>query len=209
MTQNIILQQQLENAAYDCKTALNKAQEALYKLCKLADYPTPSTLTEITASNLVAFVAQRIEAVKNTPLYTQAQRDKIIADWVEWRFKAMPYVTAIEKFTNDWREVAPKLDGGSIVTADITKSLTPRYTVQVPLQAHTHLQLINSVREALNSLREWEKEQDTKKIPLQKLLGIKEDDLLQSWASGSIIIDHSQDDEGAKVWREALNANIL
>lgn len=209
MTQNIILQQQLENAAYNCKTALNKAQEALYKLCKLADYPTPSTLTEITASNLVAFVAQRIEAVKNTPLYTQAQRDKIIADWVEWRFKAMPYVTAIEKFTNEWQDVSPYLDGGNIITADITQSLAPRFTVEVPLQAYTHIALIHNVKQAISELRDWEREQDTKKIPLKELLNLTEDGLLQSWANGGIKVNHRFDDEGVRVWREAINATTL
>ncbi len=209
MIQKIVLQQELKAAVYECRAALHKAQAALKELLKLADYPTPSRLEDVTAANLVAFVQQRINAVKATPIYTQAQRDKYIDEWVEWRVKAMPHVAAVERFCNEWREVAPVLDGGTIVAADITEALTPRYTVQVPLQAHTHLQLINSVREAINSLRAWEKEQDTKKIPLQKLLGIKEDDLLQSWCSGSIKIDHSQDDEGAKVWREALNAIIL
>ena len=121
----------------------------------------------------------------------------------------MPLVAAVERFVNDWREVAPGLDGGSIVTADITETLTPLYTVQVPLQAYTHLQLINNVKEAINSLRAWEKEQDIKKIPLKELLSFKEDGLLQSWCNGSIKIDHRQDDEGAKVWREALNAAIF
>ncbi len=209
MIQEIVLQQELEAAVYECRTALDKAQEALQSLTKLADYPTPSRLEDVTAADLVAFVSQREQAVKNTPIYTQAQRDKIIGEWIEWRVKAMPHVAAVERFCNEWQEVAPKLDGGTIVTADITEALTPRYTVQVPLQAHTHLQLINSVREAINSLREWEKEQDTKKIPLQKLLSFKEDVLFQSWCSGSIKIDHSQDDEGAKVWREAIDANIF
>lgn len=205
----IVLTQDLNEATYQCRHALNQAQAALKELLKLADYPKSRTLEDVTAANLVAFVQQRVNAIKATPIYTHEQQKKYIDEWVEWRVKAMPHVAAVERFCNEWQEVAPKLDGGTIVTADITEALTPRYTVQVPLQAHTHLQLINSVRENLNSLREWEKEQDTKKIPLQKLLGIKEDDLLQSWASGSIIIDHSQDDEGAKVWREALNANIL
>lgn len=209
MIQKIVLQQELKAAVYECRAALNKAQEALKELLKLADYPTPSRIEDITAANLVAFVQQRVEAVKNTPLYTQAQRDKYIDEWVEWRVKAMPHVAAVERFCNEWQEVAPRLDGGTITTADITESLTPRYTVQVPLQAHTHLQLINSVREAINSLRAWEKEQDTKKIPLQKLLNIKEDDLFQSWCNSSIMIDHTQDNAGAKLWREAINANML
>jgi hypothetical protein len=209
MIQKIVLQQELKAAVYECRAALYKAQEALQSLTKLADYPTPSGLEDVTVANLVAFVQQRVVAVKNTPLYTQAQREIYIDEWVEWRVKAMPHVVAVERFVSDWREVAPKLDGGSIVTDDITESLTPRYTVQVPLQAHTHLQLINSVREAINSLREWEKQQDTKKIPLQNLLNIKEDDLLQSWCNGSIMIDHTQDNAGAKLWREAINANML
>lgn len=205
----IVLTQDLNEATYQCRHALNQAKAALKELLKLADYPKPRTLEDVTAANLVTFVQQRVNAIKATPIYTHEQQKKYIDEWVEWRFKAMPLVAAVERFVNDWREVAPGLDGGSIVTADITEALTPRYTVQVPLQAHTHLQLINSVREAINSLRAWENEQDTKKIPLQKLLSFKEDVLFQSWCSGSIKIDHSQDDEGAKVWREAIDANIF
>ena len=148
----IVLTQDLSEATYQCRHALNKAQEALKELLKLADYPTPSRIEDITTANLVAFVQQRVNAVKATPIYTQAHREIYIDEWVEWRVKAMPHVVAVERFVSDWREVAPKLDGGSIVTDDITESLTPRYTVQVPLQAHTHLQLINSVREAINRL---------------------------------------------------------
>lgn len=205
----IVLTQELNDATYQCRRALNHAQAALKELLKLADYPTPSRLEDVTAANLVAFVQQRVNAVKATPIYTQAQRDNAIDDWVEWRVKAMPHVVAVERFCNEWQEVSPKLDGDTIVSADITEALTPRYTVQVPLQAHTHLQLINSVREAINSLRAWEKEQDTKKIPLKELLNLTEDGLLQSWANGGIKVNHRFDDEGVRVWREAINATTL
>lgn len=209
MKQTVILQQELQQAAYNCRAALNNAQTALKKLSKLADYPTPTAIEDVTAKNLVTFVEQRVNAVKATPIYTKEQQDKIISDWIEWRVKAMPHVAAIEAFYNEWQGVSPALDGSTIVTADITEALTPRYTVEVPLQAYTHVQLINSVKESINELRSWEKEQDTKKIPLKELLSLQIDVLLQSWASGNIKVNHRYDDEGASLWREAINAATL
>ena len=70
MENTIILQRELEEAAYQCRRSLRKAQEALYQLNALSDYPTPSTLADVTTSNLLAFVEQRIKAVEATDLYT-------------------------------------------------------------------------------------------------------------------------------------------
>lgn len=209
MAQKIILQQELKEAVYSCRTALQKAQEALKSLNKLADCPTPTTLADVTTGNLVAFVEQRVNAVRATPIYTQAQKGKYIDEWIAWRVKAMPHVVAVERFVKEWQAVEPRLDGGVIITADLTESLTPLYTVEVPNDAYRHISLIADARKAIDNLRDFEKLMDCKKLPLQKLFQLKDDTLLQSWCSGSIKVDHSQDDEGAKVWREAINAHIF
>lgn len=211
MLKEIVLERDLQEAVTNCQAALNKAQAALYELHKLSDYPTPSTLADVTASGLMAFVAQRIEAVRGTTLYTEQQREKIIDEWVAWKVKAMPHVAAVESFVSDWQVVSPVLDTAtmSILTSDPTEALTPLYTVAAPLQAHTHWQLINNVREDINSLREWEKEQDTYKLPIAKLLQKSEEDIITSWVKGSIKVDHRHDDEGVKAWREAVEAATL
>lgn len=208
----IVLHQELEEAAYKCRTALNKANEAIRELHHLADYPTPSTLANVTASNLLAFVEQRVKAVEATPIYTAAQREKAISDWTEWRFKAMPFVIAVENFVTDWQEVSPVLDTATmeILTSDITEALTPRFTVEIPLPAHRHLQLINNVRHAYYELREWEQEQDINKVELKKLLSLTESDLFQSWASGAIKVNHDFDDDPSlRAWRQAQTNAIF
>lgn len=207
----IVLSQELDDAVYNCRKALQKANEALSELHHLADYPTPSTLKDVTSGNLCAFVEQRIKAVMATPIYTAAQRDKAVNDWQEWRIKTMPLVVAIEQFVNDWQEVQPVLETAdmSILTSDITESLAPRFTVEIPIQAHHHQELINAVRVAINDLREWEHEQDIKKVPLKKLLSITEQDLFQSWANATIKIDHSQDTPRLCAWRMAQDSAIL
>ena len=211
MTNTVVLQQELQDAAFDCKTARNKAQEALKKLLSLADYPTPSTLAEVTVQRLTTFVTERINAVKKNLIYTQEQRSNIISDWIEWKTKAMPHVSAVETFVKNWPEVCPTLDTDtmSVATADIAESLTPRFTVEIPIQAHTHIALIHNVKQDINELREWEREQDTKKIPLERLLRLTENELFQSWSNGNIKVDHEKEDEFCKRWREANNANIL
>lgn len=209
MLKEIVLKQDLQEAVSNCQAALNKAQAALYELHKLSDYPTPSTLADVTASGLMAFVSQRVEAVRGTTLYTEAQRAKIIDEWVAWKVKAMPHVAAVESFVSDWQVVSPVLDTATmaIYTSDLNECLTPLYTVQVPLQAHTHLQLINNVREAINELRAWEKEQDTYKLPIAKLLQKSEEDVITSWVKGTIKVDHRYDDVAS--WREAVEAATL
>lgn len=211
MTNQIVLQKELDEAAYNCRSSLRKANEALRELHKLADYPTPNSLSDVTASNLLAFVEQRVKAVKATPIYTHEQQKKYIDEWVEWRFKAMPLVAAVERFVNDWREVAPVLDTSTmtILTSDIAESLAPRFTVEIPLQAHRHKELINAVRVAYNDLREWEHEQDCKKVPLKNLLSLTDEDINQSWASGNIKVDHSEDTPRLCAWRNAQDAAIL
>lgn len=207
----IVLSKELDDAVYKCRKALQKANEALRELHHLADYPTPSTLKDVTTSNLVAFVQQRTNAVKNTPIYTAAQRDKAVNEWQEWRIKTMPFVVAVEQFFTEWQEVSPVLDTATmeILTSDITEALTPRFTAEIPLQAHRHLTLINELRRTITELRGWEREQDCKKIPLNKLLSLNESDLFQSWANGSIKVDHTQDDARLIAWRKAQNDAIL
>lgn len=211
MTNQIVLQKELDEAAYNCRSSLRKANEALRELHKLADYPTPNSLSDVTASNLLAFVEQRVKAVKATPIYTHEQQKKYIDEWVEWRVKAMPHVAAVERFVNDWRDVSPVLDTSTmtILTSDIAESLTPRFTTEIPLAAHRHITLIDEVRRAINELREWEREQDVKKIDLKELLSFTDEDLQQSWANSSILIDHSQDTPRICAWRNAQNKAIL
>ena len=212
MENKIILHKELEDAEYKCRTALRKAQEAIRELFKLSDYPTPASLAEVTASSLVAFIKQRVNAVNNTPIYTQAQKDKAIDDWIEWRVKAMPHVIAVENFLSDWGKVNPVLDTATmtIYTNDIAESLKPRFTVDVPLQAHRHIELINGVRNAINELRDWECEQDCKKVDLKKLLSLKEEDIMRSWASGEIKVSHDFDDDARLcAWRKAHDEAIL
>ncbi len=207
----IVLHHELNEATYNCRKALNKAQEAINELHLLADYPTPTSLAEVTASNLVAFVEQRVNAIKNTPLYTAAERERLISNWHEWRIKAMPHVVAVEKFYNDWQEVSPVLDTATIaiLTSDIAEALTPRFTVEIPLQAHRHKELISAVGKAVAELREWERHQDAKKIPLPKLLSLTDEELMQLWANGNIKVDHTHDDARLIVWRQANNDAIL
>lgn len=211
MTHTIVLQKELDEAAYNCRSSLRKANEALRELHKLADYPTPNSLSDVTTSNLLAFVEQRIKAVEATPIYTAAEREKIISNWQEWRIKAMPFVVAVENFVTDWQEVSPVLDTATmtILTSEITEALTPRFTVEIPIQAHRHQELINSVANAIKDLRAWEREQDCKKIPLKKLLSLNDSDLFQSWANGSIKVDHTLDDARLIAWRKANNEAIL
>ena len=211
MTNQIVLNHELNDAVYKCRTALHKAQEALIELHKLADYPTPNSIQDVTSNNLVAFVEQRINAVNNTPIYNQSQKDKAIEDWIEWRVRVMPHVVAIENFTNEWQAVSPVLDTAdmTIITSDITESLTPLFTVEVPLQAHRHIALINGVRNAINELRSWECEQDCQKIELKKLLSLTDNDIKESWANGTIKNNHDYDDDTRIVaWRKAQNEAI-
>ena len=211
MTHTIVLSTELDEAVYNCRKALQKANEALRELHKLADYPTPSTLKDVTTSNLLAFIEQRIKAVKATPIFTAAQRDKAVNDWQEWRIKTMPFVVAVENFVTEWQDVSPVLDTATmeILTSDIAESLAPRFTVEIPLQAHRHKELINAVRVAYNDLREWEHEQDCKKVPLKNLLSLTDEDINQSWASGNIKVDHSEDTPRLCAWRNAQDAAIL
>lgn len=207
----IVLSQELDEAVYNCRKALQKANEAIRELHHLADYPTPTTLADVTTQSLIAFVSQRKEAVNNTPLYTAKERERIISDWTEWRTKAMPFVVVVENFVSEWQEVKPVLDTAtmSILTSDIAEALTPRFTVEVPIQAHRHLELIANVRKAVNELRDWEQEQDSKKIPLNELLSFTEDEIKQSWANGTVKIDHSEDTPRLCAWRKAQDAAIL
>lgn len=207
----IVLSQELDEAVYNCRKALQKANEAIRELHHLADYPTPTTLKDVTSGNLCAFVEQRIKAVEATPIYTAAERERIISNWQEWRIKAMPLVVAVEQFVNEWQEVSPVLDTATmtIYTSDITEALTPRFTAEIPLQAHRHLTLIDELRRTITELRDWEGQQDIKKIPLNKLLSLNESDLYQSWANGTIKIDHSEDTPRLCAWRKAQDAAIL
>ena len=208
MTHSIVLSRELDEAVYNCRKALQKANEAITELHHLADYPTPTTLADVTTQSLIAFVSQRQEAVNNTPLYTAKERERIISNWTEWRTKAMPLVVAVENFVSEWQEVSPVLDTATmeILTKDITEALTPRFTAEIPLQAHRHLTLIDEVRRTITELRDWEGQQDIKKIPLNKLLSLNESDLYQAWASGTIKIDHSQDTPRLCAWRKAQNS---
>lgn len=117
----------------------------------------------------------------------KAQR---LAMWRGWYCSRVTYANTVLRILNEYPQAGWQFD-------EVVKNIVPgrpidsvadeAATVPVPPQAKEHGALITIARQAVEGLREWEREHNVQKLHLEHLFQLNEKELALRWATGTIL----------------------
>lgn len=209
MEKTIIIESEQQQTDYRLRCAVREVQDSYTRLKKALRLDSLPPLEEINGQWLAEWIDERVQAVSNTfPLESAKEINK---QWMSTKRLTAKYVGAIMRNLQAWPDAQwlydERIDNYYITNVDeIVDKLCTRI---VPEEAETHLQLCAKVFQAVQELREWEQKQDVNKLPLERLAKMDDYDFAEVWATGRIKIDHEQDTEALKAWREINQQRYL
>lgn len=184
----------------DTDAALRRAEreinENYSKLATMREMPElPKDIAKINKDLIDGIFAPRLEAVRHDISLTEDERDEKVRNWSRIRATAYKYMNSVQVTLAQWPEAVWKYnaDTQSFHIDDFFDIVDTRSTFDTPSQARAHYQLIQDALAAVRRLREWEKTQDAKTMPLLALIRLTPEQLAEVWRSGDALVDHRYD----------------
>jgi spermidine synthase len=197
MPTSIILESERKRIDSQLREDLRAAQQC-YKALKdegnLGTIPQPHLCTEAWLQNIYEEGKKAVDEVK---FLTIEQRNSQKGHWGKILHRMLPHVVRIQRFIASIPQNQYFYDEelGTFYYQDITALATERATFTVPTETEEHWQKIQAIMSAINELRQWESDQDVKKIPLDNLLRYDKARFVEAWVKGEMKRDHSFDDK--------------
>ena len=189
----------------DTDAALRRAErdinENYSKLASMREMPElPKDITKIDKDFIERVFAPRLQAVWKDMTLTEDERDEKIKQWQRIKASGLKLAIAIQETLSQWPEAIWKFnpETNSFEVTDFYDIVDTRSTFDTPAEAMEHFQLIKNALAAVRRLREWEKTQDAKTMPLLALVRLTPEQLAEVWRSGDARIDHRFDHLGIR-----------
>ena len=211
MEKTIIIESEQQQTDYRLRCAVREVQDSYTRLKKALRLDSLPPIEEINGQWLADYIEAKIKSVVDTGIIPPDTKVEINKSWMSTKRLTAKYVGAIMRNLQAWPDAQwlydERIDNYYITNVDeIVDKLCTRI---VPEEAETHLQLCAKVFQAVQELREWENKQDCNKLPLERLAKMDDYDFAEMWATGRIKIDHEQDTETLKAWREINQQRYL
>ena len=197
MPKSIILESERREIDSQLRADLREAQES-YKALKeeenLGSIPQPHLCTEAWLQNIYEEGKKAVDEVK---FLTIEQRNSQKGHWGKIYHRLLPHVSRLQKFIAGIPQNQYYYDEelGTFYYLNITALATERATFNVPTETAEHWQKIQAIMSAIKELRQWEADQDVRKIPLDNLLHFDKNRFIEAWVKGEMKRDHSCDDK--------------
>lgn len=197
MPTSIVLESERKRIDSLLREELRAAQES-YKAIKeeenLGTIPQPQLCTEEWLQQIYEDGKKAVDDVK---FLTIEQRNSQKGHWGRLYHRMLPHVERIQSFIAGIPHEQFVFDEelGTFYYRDLTALAKERATFLVPAEAAEHWQKIQAIMSAINELRQWESDQDVKKIPLDNLLRYDKARFVEAWVKGEMKRDHSFDDK--------------
>lgn len=195
MPTTIVLEAELRSTDSALRKGLREAQDAysvLRQIEDLGEVPEPVLCTMDWVNN---FIQSKKQAILNAEFLTTGQKQSQNGHFGKLAKKVSGLVCTIQGFLasvpKDQYVYDPQISNFHLM--DIDELVRSRCTRDVPLEASVHYSLIRDIGLAVQSLRNWEKQENVKKLPLKHLLTLPIDSVAAMWATGDIRIDHTYD----------------
>lgn len=185
------------------------AENALLKIQELVDIPC-TDINTLTKAFITSFVAQKIGEVSRTTFLTSDVKTSLIQDWKTKEKTAIKCIKEIQEFDEACSpQAVVTIEDGELVTSLSLKEIADsRSTMIVPEKASEHFKLLQMVREAISTLREFEEVEDLRPMNIGRACNITEDELSLLWVNGDIRIDHRWDHLIERAERQGRLINI-
>lgn len=196
------------------KEAIRQANEAYGRLSSNIDlFGLPSPL-DVSLEWLHGFIAERVKAIKGNGMFDAATTDRLSDGWIKIGEKSEKDVKAVERFVRSYKKHIHLNEVSGLFEFNDLNALTiARVEKPLPEECITHLHLLSELRQNVRDLRQWEKQHNVHKKPLEWLLRATEETLKTEWVKGGMTIDFQQERQeymGAALWlRKAYEESIF
>ena len=207
----IKLNSAIDEEVKDFHRELFKLNADLQEVLRIEDFPRPTKPDDFSYCNFKLYVDDMVLKVEETTILDTQTKKVIICRWQN-ALKAASYaLKCYDNFVKKWSQAVLVFnpDTNKIECKDISY-IEKKYTYEVPEEAGEHLQIINSVSDAISNLRQWEEAHNVQKKSLQKLLQMEETKLYELWATGAIHPQKQDNINGiANAYHNAINDLML
>ena len=128
--------------------------------------------------------------IKEDDSLVESEKAQRLAMWRGWFVTRVTYCNTILRVLGEFPQAEWEFDEvvrNIVPGRSIDEIADEAATVLVPPQAKDHGIYIAAAREAIESLREWERQHNVSKLRLEQLFQINERELSLRWATGSIL----------------------
>lgn len=195
MPKTIVLEAEIHSIDSAQRKGLREAQDAYTALRRMEDLGEVPEPIHCTLEWVTNFAQEKKKAIRNADFLTASQRQSQGVHFGRLSAKAIGLVSTIQDFLASVPSDQYVYDSqiANFHLMDIDELVRSRCTRDVPLEASVHYSLIRDIGLAVQSLRNWEKQENVKKLPLKHLLTLPIDSVAAMWATGDIRIDHTYD----------------
>lgn len=212
----VVLEKERTEAAGEIRLAIGSIHDAVRHLQDLQDFEAPLSADPNDWQEALKKADKRkdeaLKAIASNMMLTQENKMELAVDWKEWHKKAatdcntiIRQVTKLAackfKYDLELNDIVP-----TIPTMEVAEAQAMR---DVPPEAKDHALLLAIVYDAINGLRKWEHEHDVKKVRLEQLLSLNEEQLAEAWANGNIHYPPFTDFDKAKELSNKLICKYL
>lgn len=207
----IKLNSAIDDEVKDFHRELFKLNSDLQEVLRVEDFPRPTKPDDFSYCTFKLYVDDMILKVEETTILDTQTKKVIISRW-QSALKAASYpLKSYDNFVKRWSKAVLVFnpDTNKIECEDISY-IEKKYTYDVPEEAVQHLQIIQSARESIVKLRQWEEAHNVQKRSLQKLVQLEETKLYELWATGAIHPPKQDNVNGiANAYHNAINDLML
>lgn len=207
----IKLNSAIDDEVKDFNRELFKLNSDLQEVLRIEDFPRPTKPDDFSYINFKLYVDDMILKIEETTILDRLTKKEIISRWQNTLKAANYALKRYDNFVKEWSGAVLVFnsDTNKIECSDISY-IEKKYTYNVPGEAVQHLQIIQSVRDSIFKLRQWEEYHNVQKRSLQKLLQTEETKLYELWATGAIHPQKQDNVNGmANAYHQAMNDSML
>ena len=207
--QKVVLEKELSQAVGELSKSVQQIQDAVQKLKEVQDFTLPTTADPNAWSEALKDADKRkdeaLKAIEADLALPTNSKQKLAQDWKNWHKTVAINVNIIIRLVEKNPDCKFQWNDTIEPTAPILEVAEAQAVRDVPPEAKDHALLLAIVYDAINGLRKWEHEHDVKKVRLEQLLSLNEEQLAEAWAYGNIHYPSYQDFDKA---RELRNKSV-
>lgn len=201
----VVLEKERLEAAGEITQAVKSINDAVICLQNLPDIETPVSADPNDWKETLKKTNKRkdeaLKAIAADVVLTQNGKAELAGEWKQWHKQAATACNTIIKHLTNYpacKFVFSSSTQNIVPTIPITEVAEAEAMRDVPPEARDHALLLAIVWDAINGLRKWEHEHDVKKVRLEELLSLNEEQLAEAWANGNIHYPSYTDFDKAK-----------
>ena len=194
--QTICVERERLQQARQLDNVSRSLQETMAELLSIEELDVPADLGDITEDWLQREIVACASPIRQDRSLTAAEKQERLRPWKALRQRALRLVNIIQGILAANPDVTFTIeddDNGAvryyISEQQIEDVALKRATHEIPVEAFTHLELIDKLREAVENLRAFEDKHNVRRYTVEQLLHLPwTGGLADLWATGDIFV---------------------